>query len=111
MKSAQLKYSLLCDDVRIEAGNKFSLMGVFQNIILPGFPYSIVKFAVLNHWEGQGEFETQVRILNPDHEELVSSLQSKFVIPPQGQADNITFFANVTFRKVIAPGELHSGKN
>ena len=72
-------------------------MGVFENIFLPGFPYSIVKFAILNHWEGQGEFETQVKIISPTREELISSIESKFVLSPQGQTDNITFFANVTF--------------
>ena len=28
-----LVYTLLCDDVRIEMGNKISLMGIFQNIM------------------------------------------------------------------------------
>ena len=30
-QNLQLIYTLLCDDVRIEMGNKISLMGVFQN--------------------------------------------------------------------------------
>ncbi len=54
--SANLKllYTLLCDDVRIEMGNKISLMGVFQNIMVEQLPVSLIKFAVINHWSGQG---------------------------------------------------------
>ena len=97
MGTAKLMYSLICDDVRLEVGNKLSLMGVFQNVFLATFPSAVVKFAVVNHWEGNGEFETQVKILNPAREETVSSVPASFAISGQGHADNITFFANVTF--------------
>ena len=38
MKTAQLVYSIICDDVRIEMGNKLSLMGVFENIFFQTVP-------------------------------------------------------------------------
>ena len=47
----KLKYTLLCDDVRIEMGNKISLMGIFQNIMVEKLPVSLIKFAVINHWQ------------------------------------------------------------
>lgn len=97
MGEATLGYSLLCDDVRLEVGNKLSLMGVFQNVFLPGFPATVVKFAVVNHWEGEGDFETQVRVLDPLRKETVISTPGSFSIAAQGHADNITFFTNVTF--------------
>jgi hypothetical protein len=99
MRNARLVYSLLCDDVRLEAGNKLSLMGVFENIFFPAFPSVLLKLAVVNHWEGDGHFETQVRILTPDRRELVVSAPSKFSIETQGSADNITFFTNVVFER------------
>jgi hypothetical protein len=99
MRSAQLIYCILCDDVRVEMGNKLSLMGVFENIFLPGFPSVLLKFAVVNHWEGVGEFETQVRIMNPDKREVVTSAPSKFLVDSPGYADNITFFTNVAFER------------
>ena len=34
----ELAYTLFCDDVRLEVGNKLSYMGVFQNIIVPQLP-------------------------------------------------------------------------
>jgi hypothetical protein len=80
-------------------GNKMSLMGLFQNIFLPQFPATIVKFAVLNHWEGQGTFQSEIRIIGPDGKEEVRSRPANFKISPGGHADNITFFTNVTFKE------------
>jgi hypothetical protein len=97
MKSAQLVYCVVCDDVRLEMGNKLSLMGVFENVFLPSFPAILLKFAVVNHWEGVGQYETQVKILNPERREVVVSSPSTFTIENHGYADNITFFTNVAF--------------
>ena len=99
MKSAQLVYSIICDDVRLEMGNKLSLMGLFENIFFPGFPSGLLKFAVVNHWVGNGPFETHVKILAPDRKEVVVSTPSKFSIEVNGYADNVTFFTNVNFER------------
>jgi hypothetical protein len=98
--NAQLGYSIVCDDVRVEMGNKLSLMGVFESVFFGGFPSALLKFAVVNHWQGVGEFETQVRILFPDKRELAVAAPSKFTIEALGYADNITFFTNVVFDRV-----------
>src|ERR1051326_471674 len=97
MKSAQLVYFIVCDDVRLEMGNKLSLMGVFENVFLPGFPSVLLKFAVVNHWEGVGQYETQVKVVSPERREVVVSVPSTFGIESQGYADNVTFFTNVSF--------------
>jgi len=97
VKSAQLVYSIICDDVRLEAGNKLSLMGLFENIFFPGFPSALLKFAIVNHWVGTGQFETHVKILAPDRKEVVISTPTKFAIEVNGYADNVTFFTNVNF--------------
>src|SRR5213596_2131861 len=97
MKTAQLVYSIICDDVRIEMGNKLSLMGLFENIFLSAFPSALLKFAIVNHWIGDGQFETRVKILAPDRKEIVVSVPSKFAIENNGYADNVTFFTNVSF--------------
>ena len=94
MKSAQLVYCIVCDDVRIEMGNKLSLMGVFENIFLQSFPAVLLKFAVVNHWEGNGEYETQVKVLNPERREVVASAPSTFTIENNGYADNIEIHYN-----------------
>lgn len=100
MESLNLKlvYTLLCDDVRIEMGNKISLMGIFQNIMVEKLPVSLIKFAVINHWTGEGDHETEVRILSPDRNNLVVTSQPTAIeLPPGGFTDNVSFFVNVVF--------------
>jgi hypothetical protein len=97
-KNLKLVYTLFCDDVRLEAGNKLSFMGVFQNILVPQLPLSLIKFAIVNHWQGQGRFLSEVRILTPDRQQpVVVSQPTPFEIASAGFADNISFFVNVTF--------------
>lgn len=94
----QLLYTLFCDDVRLEVGNKLSLMGVFQNIMVQQLPISLIKFAVVNHWQGEGSHLSEVRILSPNRQQpVVVSQPTRFEITPGGFADNISFFVNVTF--------------
>ena len=97
-KKLQLVYTLFCDDVRLEAGNKLSFMGVFQNIMVQQLPVSLIKFAIVNHWKGQGAYLSEVRILTPDRQHpIVVSQPTRFEIATGGFADNISFFVNVTF--------------
>lgn len=97
-KNLELLYTLFCDDVRLEAGNKLSFMGVFQNIMVQQLPLSLIKFAVVNHWQGQGSYLSEVRILTPDKKHpVVVSQPTRFEISRGGFADNISFFVNVTF--------------
>jgi hypothetical protein len=100
METEQLKleYTLLCDDVRIEMGNKISLMGIFQNIMVEKLPVSLIKFAVINHWRGSGNHQTEVRILSPDKNNLVVTSQPTTIeLAPGGFTDNVSFFVNVVF--------------
>jgi hypothetical protein len=94
----ELVYTLFCDDVRLEVGNKLSLMGLFQNIVVQQVPVSLIKFAVVNHWRGEGTHLSEVRILTPDRQQpIVVSQPTPFEIATGGVADNISFFVNVTF--------------
>jgi hypothetical protein len=96
--NAHLEYSLLCDDVRVELGNKLSLMGLFRNIYFYALPSTLLKFAVINHWTGRGQYSSEVKILSPDRSKIIAQAQAApFVIERDGFADNITIFANVTF--------------
>lgn len=94
----KLIYTLLCDDVRLEVGNKLSFMGVFQNIVVQQMPVRLFKFAVVNHWRGQGTHLSEVRILTPDRRQPIAFSQpTSFEIGASGFADNISFFIDVTF--------------
>src|SRR5690349_5369235 len=97
-ENLQLVYTLLCDDVRIEMGNKISLMGVFQNIMVEKLPISLIKFAVVNHWRGAGNHHTEVRILSPNKNTLIVTSQPTGIeLAPGGFTDNVSFFLNVVF--------------
>ncbi len=97
-KKLELAYTLFCDDVRLEVGNKLSFMGVFQNIVVERLPVSLFKFAVVNHWRGEGTYLSEVRILAPDRQQaVVVSQPTPFELAQNGFADNISFFVNVTF--------------
>lgn len=99
-ENLKLVYTLLCDDVRIEMGNKISLMGIFQNIMVERLPVSLIKFAVINHWRGEGNHQTEVRILAPDKSNLVVTSQPTAIdLAPGGFTDNVSFFVNVVFPK------------
>ena len=97
-KKLELLYTLFCDDVRLEVGNRLSFMGVFHNIVVQQLPLSLIKFAIVHHWEGQGSYLSEVRILTPDRKRpIVVSQPTRFEIASGGLADNISFFVNVTF--------------
>jgi hypothetical protein len=97
-KNLKLNYTLFCDDVRLEVGNKLSFMGVFQHILVQQLPVSVLKLAVVSHWQGQGSYLSEVRILTPDRQQpIVVSQPTRFEISTGGFADNISFFVNVTF--------------
>ena len=97
-ENLQLVYTLLCDDVRLEMGNKISLMGVFQNIMVEKVPVSLIKFAVINHWRGEGQHQAEVRILSPDKQSLIVTSQPTLLeLAEGGFTDNVSFFVNVVF--------------
>ena len=94
----RLAYTLFCDDVRLEVGNKLSLMGVFHQIVVQRFPVTLMKFAVVSQWSGEGRHLSEVRILSGDRQRPVMLAEpSPFEVAPGGVANNISFFFNVDF--------------
>lgn len=99
----ELAYTIFCDDVRLEVGNKLSLIGVFQNMLVQQLPVNLIKFAIVNHWRGAGRYLSEVRILSPDkNQAVVVSEPTPFEITQGGHTDNVSFFVNITFH---TPGE------
>jgi len=73
-------------------------MGVLHELVVPQVPVTMIKLAVLNHWSGEGEHLTEVRILTPDRRQTVAVSQpSRLVSPAGGYADNVTVFVNTNF--------------
>ena len=99
MKTAQLD---LLDHLRRRSdrdGKQAFADGTVRKYLLSRFPSTLLKFAIVNHWVGDGQFETHVKILAPDRKEVVVSAPSKFSIETNGYADNVTFFTNVSFER------------
>jgi len=94
----QLRYTIMCEDVRIEINHKLSLMGLFYAIQVPQLPVTLLKLVILNHWSGDGQYLSEVRILSPDRSQAIAvSPPSPFQVPADGFADNVNMFANLTF--------------
>jgi hypothetical protein len=94
----QLGYTIFCEDVRVEASQHLSLMGVFHQIVVPQLPITMIKFGVVTHWSGAGQYLSEVRILTPDKMQSIATSQpSSFEIPPGGYSDNVTVFVNTAF--------------
>jgi hypothetical protein len=94
----RLHYTIMCEDVRVEINHKLSLMGIFYAMQVPQLPVTLLKLVILNHWSGEGQYLSEVRILTPDRAQPVAvSAPSPFQVPHEGYADNVTIFANVTF--------------
>ena len=93
-----LAYTIFCDDVRLEVGNKLSLMGVFHQVIVQQAPVTMMKFAVVSQWRGEGRHLSEVRILTEDRQQpIVLAEPALFEIAPGGVANNISFFFSVQF--------------
>ncbi|HEV3468189.1 MAG TPA: hypothetical protein VG148_02635 [Pyrinomonadaceae bacterium] len=98
-----LAYTIFCDDVRLEVGNKLSLMGVFHQVMVQQAPMTLMKFAVVSQWRGgAGRHLSEVRILDDARQRpVVLADPAPFEVAPGGVANNISFFFNVVFP---APG-------
>lgn len=89
-------YTLLCDDVRFEMGNRFSLIGMFQNIVAAQLPIALIKLAVITYWHGQGTGMGEVRVVSPDRSEfIVTSEPAPIDLSAGGFTHNLVFFFNV----------------
>ncbi len=93
-------YTLICDDVRLELGDRFSLIGVFQNIVTAQLPIALVKLAAITYWHGEGKGSTQVRVLSPDRSEVIVISEPMTVeLPAGGFTHNVVLFVNVMLQR------------
>lgn len=73
-----LAYTIICDDVRQEAGGKISLMGLFENIYATSFPVLHPRLAMMSEWsDGRGDFVVTTRIVSPDRKTVLRETASK----------------------------------
>jgi hypothetical protein len=97
-----LQSTLLCDDVRQERSGKFILIGLFDSLGSPTFPFRQPRMFVTTRWcSGQGEFRQRTRILGPDMTTPVVQGQEIPVRLRDGEASatNVELFVNTEFRE------------
>ncbi len=73
-----LNFTIICDDIRQEAGGKISLMGLFENIYATQFPAVHPRLAIISEWaDGRGEFDLRMQILSNDRKVILRETASK----------------------------------
>ena len=95
-----LQSTLLCDDVRQERTGKFILIGLFDSLGSPTFPFRHPRMFLVTRWcSGEGEFEQHTRILRPDMSTLVAEGRKIPVKLPNAEATatNVELFLNLEF--------------
>lgn len=90
-------FTLLCDDIRLEVGNRLSFMGVFENLVAERLPVALIKLVVVTRWEGTGVGTTEVRVLMPNRTDVVVATASPATIDLSagGSNYNLSMFGNV----------------
>lgn len=79
----KLNYTIICDDIRQEIGNKLSFIGVYQdNIFVPNLPFTFPKLCFSIHYSNvNGGASIDVLLKNPSGNEL--SKISEFALPDE----------------------------
>jgi hypothetical protein len=80
----KLVYSMICEDIRREVGNKISIMGVFISgqILVPVFPFTFrslffhLVFDVIKNGT-----EVEMQLLDPDGKTIININKSSIGIP------------------------------
>lgn len=95
-----LQSTLLCDDVRQERTGKFILIGLFDSLGSPHFPFRHPRMFLVTRWcSGEGAFEQHTKILRPDMSTLVAEGRKIPVKLPNAEATatNVELFLNLEF--------------
>ncbi len=70
-----LQSTLLCDDVRQERTGKFILIGLFDSLGSPTFPFRHPRMFLVTRWcSGEGQFEQHTKVLRPDMSTIVAGI-------------------------------------
>ena len=95
-----LAYTIICDDVRQEAGGKISLMGLFENIYATNFPVLHSRLALMTEWsDGRGSFVVTTRLLTPDRKNVLRETTSKISLnDPHYKHRDISVHLNIELK-------------
>ena len=96
-----LQSALLCDDVRQEKSGKFILIGLFDSLGAPQFPFRQNRLFITTRWcSGEGDFTQQTTILGPDMQPIAQGRRIPVRLAnSEASATNIEVFLNTEFRE------------
>lgn len=104
MIEPDLLYSVLCDEVRREDNGKWILIGLFEHIAAPHFPWKHPMLCVMNKWcNGAGQWMQQTRIVDED-DNVLSACESVPLDLPNLDSWQVTV---QMFQNLVIP---HAGK-
>lgn len=94
-KYPNIRYAIICEDIRQEIGNKVSLMGVFhKNINIP-IPYILPKLCFRVIFDGVPESHTlAARLYDPDETVLN---KARLDLPPKPEGNVSSFTIDLAF--------------
>lgn len=83
IKYPRLQYSMVCDDIRLEVGNKLSFMGVYREVIfVADIPHLFPKLCFhLVFDDVKTRDNVTIKFISPDDEELFRMGPAKVELP------------------------------
>lgn len=90
--SVRVVHCVVCDDVRLEIGNKETIVGAYTaGMTVPHVPWSAnVCLWITVIWSGEGELSVEIRVLNPRHQQVATTRGAARAIW-QGNESSLTF--------------------
>lgn len=107
MQTPPIDYCLVCDDIRVEAGNKATLLGFYGvlptvRIILKEWDKPLEKITFLiSRYGATRQYSAQFKIINPDATTLATSnVVTATPAPDESSSSAVGFsFPMLTFRQ------------
>jgi hypothetical protein len=102
IKAPKHEFTLLCDDIRQEAGGKTSLMGIYDHhIVVPKVPFSLPKVCFYTRFSRiDGQFKFNFSIVSPAGERR-DIIRDSDVQIPEGAKEG-------TFNVIASPFEIQA---
>jgi len=97
------KYTLICDEVRIENNGKLLVIGMYgPRIAVPQIPCVLPSLTFFQCFESDSPAQLQFRatLQHLDDGQIVAQAMGIMNVPHQGQGGGLVKFANVVFSQI-----------
>lgn len=106
-RKPRFNYSIICDDIREEVGNKLSLMGIYgKDIYVPRLPFTFPQLCVAIAYNNlrKGDFFS-VKAEDPSGKEIGNPIKGSAPKDAKGSLD-LTIFAKFSPVEISEEGSL-----